>query len=119
MFRKIRDRLLHEFSNIHGLFGFKVNDTNCKVWSRMMEIHVAGLNKLGDLINGQIAMVDETEHGYLKWLTKATIVGAWLLKTIDLYLLGMFIELRTTKNIWDGVTQMFYDRIDQSQYYKF
>lgn len=64
-------------------------------------------------------MVDETEHGYSKWLTKATIVRAWLLKTIDLYILGMFIELRTTKNIWNSVTQMFYDGVDQSQYYKF
>ena len=39
-------------------FGFRLNNTNFKIWSRMIEVHAAGLNKLGYL-NGQTPKVDE------------------------------------------------------------
>lgn len=34
------------------------------------------------------------------------------------YLLGLFIELPTTHDIWENVSQMFYDGADKSQYYE-
>ena len=37
-----------ELPNSNNLpFGFSLNDTNFKIWSRMIEVHVAQLNKLG------------------------------------------------------------------------
>lgn len=55
-----------ESSNINAMpFAFKLNDTNFKVWSRMMEVHAAGLDKLGYL-NGKTPKVDEGDPGCSK-----------------------------------------------------
>ena len=59
-----------ETPNINTLpFGFKLNETNFKMWSRMLELHAAGLNKLGYL-TGQNARVEKeilvTQSGALK-----------------------------------------------------
>lgn len=37
-------------NNLNNLpFALNLNDTNYKIWSRMIEVHAAGLNKLGYL----------------------------------------------------------------------
>jgi hypothetical protein len=39
-----------ESPNLNNLpFGFKLNEKNFKIWSQMIELHAAGLNKLGYL----------------------------------------------------------------------
>ena len=83
----------------------------------MIEVHAAGLNKLGYL-NGQTPKVDEKNDGYTKRCTDEAIGRGWLLKTIEPYLFSLFIDLSTTKDIWDSVTQTFYDGADESQYYE-
>lgn len=54
-------------------FEFKSNDSNYKMWSRMMEVHAEGLNMMGYL-NGQTPVVEETELGFSKWHTEDAIV---------------------------------------------
>lgn len=73
----------------------------------MIEVHVAELNKLSYL-NGQTLKLDEENLDYSKWCTKDTIVRGWLLKTMELHLLGLFIDLPLAKKIWDGAIQIFY-----------
>ncbi|KAM1703262.1 hypothetical protein ACFXTN_026308 [Malus domestica] len=107
-----------ESTNISGVpFGIQLNDTNFKVWSKMMEVHAAGLGKHGYL-TGKISVVEEDSPGYTKWVTEDAIVLGWLLKTKEPYLLSLFIDLPTAKDIWESATQMFYDGSDESQYYE-
>ena len=63
-----------ETPNLNTLpFGFKLNETNFKIWSRMLELHAAGLNKLGYL-TGQNARVEEGNYGYSKWCPEDAVV---------------------------------------------
>ncbi|KAB2634020.1 hypothetical protein D8674_039169 [Pyrus ussuriensis x Pyrus communis] len=107
-----------ESSNVNSIpFGYRLSDSNFKVWSKMMEVHASGLSKQGYL-TGKIPAVDEDDPGYVKWSTEDAIVRGWLLKTMEPHLLGLFIDLPTAKDIWESVTQMFYDGSDESQYYE-
>ncbi|XP_068336401.1 uncharacterized protein [Pyrus communis] len=107
-----------ESSNVNSIpFGYRLSDSNFKVWSKMMEVHASGLGKQGYL-TGKIPAVDEDDPGYVKWSTEDAIVRGWLLKTMEPHLLGLFIDLPTAKDIWESVTQMFYDGSDESQYYE-
>ncbi|XP_068339064.1 uncharacterized protein [Pyrus communis] len=107
-----------ESTNISGVpFGIRLNDTNFKVWSKMMEVHAAGLGKHGYL-TGKIPVMEEDSPGYTKWVTEDAIVRGWLLKTMEPHLLSLFIDLPTAKDIWESATQMFYDGSDESQYYE-
>ena len=106
---------LHNSNNLP--IGFRLNDTNFKIRSRMIEVHAIGLNKLGYL-NGQTPKVDKSNGEYTKWCTKEATVHGWLLKTMEPYLLNLFIDLPTTKDIQASVTQTFYDGVDNSQYYE-
>ncbi|XP_070665261.1 uncharacterized protein [Malus domestica] len=107
-----------ESTNINAVpFGFRLSDSNFKVWSKMMEVHASGLGKQGYLTS-KIPAVDEDDPGYVKWATEDAIVRGWLLKTMEPHLLGLFIDLPTAKDIWETVTQMFYDGSDESQYYE-
>jgi hypothetical protein len=102
--------------NLNNLpFGFKLNET--KIWSRMIELHVAGLNKLGYL-NGQNARMEEGNSGYSRWCIEDALVREWLLKTMKPHLISLFIHLSSAKEIWDSVTQTFYDGADESQFYE-
>lgn len=86
-----------EPSNINTVpFTLKLNDTNFKVWSKMMEVHAAGLNELGYL-SGKTVKVEEEDPGYSKWVIEDAVVRGWLLKTMEPHLLGMFIELPTAQ----------------------
>ena len=63
-----------ESSNLNNLpFSFKLNDTNFKIWSRMIEVHAAGLNKLGYL-NGDTPKVGKNSSRYGKWCVEDAIV---------------------------------------------
>jgi hypothetical protein len=79
-------------------FGFKLNETNFKIWSQMIELHAAGLNKLGYL-TGQNARVEEGNSGYSKWCTEDAVVRGWLLKIMEPHLIGLFIDLSSAKKI--------------------
>lgn len=63
-------------------------------------------------------MVDEKNPGYSTWCIKDAMVRGWLLKTMEPELLGLFIDLPTAKDIWDSVSQTFYDGADESQFYE-
>ncbi|KAM1401796.1 hypothetical protein ACFX14_028551 [Malus domestica] len=107
-----------ESANVNAIpFGFRLSDSNFKVWSKMMEVHASSLGKQGYLM-GKIPAVDEDDPGYVKWSTEDAIVRGWLLKTMEPHLLGLFIDLPTAKDIWESVTQMFYDGSNESQYYE-
>lgn len=104
----------NEFTNISSIpFRYRFNDTNWKVWSKMMEVHASGLDKHGYLI-GKIPVIAEHSLGYTKWVTEDAIVRGWLLKTMETHLLSPFIDLPTTKDIWESASQMFYDGSDES-----
>ena len=82
----------------------------------MIELHAVGLNKLSYL-NGQNPRVEEGNSRHSKWCIEDALVRGWLLKTMEPRLIGLFINLPTTKEIWDSVTQTFYDGADDSQFY--
>ncbi|KAA8517356.1 hypothetical protein F0562_017638 [Nyssa sinensis] len=98
-------------------FGFKLNGSNYSIWSQMMELHVTGQGKLGYL-TGKTPQVDESNSAFMKWYTEDAIVKGWLLKTMKPYLLRLFLSIPTTKDVWEGVSQMYYDRSNESQIYE-
>ncbi|KAA8550082.1 hypothetical protein F0562_001766 [Nyssa sinensis] len=55
---------------------------------------------------------------FMKWNTKDAIINGWLLKTMEPHLLGLFLSLPTTKDVWEGFSQMYYNGFDESQMYE-
>lgn len=72
-----------------------------------MEDHAAGLGKLAYL-TGESTQPDKIDLGFSKRSIEDAIVKGWLLKTMEPHLLGLFIGLPATKNIWDSASHMFY-----------
>lgn len=83
----------------------------------MMEVHTAGLNKMGYL-NGQISAVEKTDPGFFKWHTEDVIVRAWLLETMEPHLIWLFIDLPTAHDIGESITKMLFDGADESRCYE-
>lgn len=98
-------------------FGIKLNGSNYTIWSQMMELHAAGQGKFGYL-TGETPRVDQSDPGYAKWRKEDAIVKGWLVKTMEPDLLGLFLGLPTAAEVWEGVSQMYYDGSDESQIYE-
>lgn len=68
-------------TNINILpFGFKLNDSNYKIWSKMLEVYTSELGQL-DYLTMKILEPEEDDPSHLKWVTEDAIARGWLLRT--------------------------------------
>ncbi|CAL9004611.1 unnamed protein product [Prunus brigantina] len=95
----------------------KLNGSNYSLWSKVLEMHIAGRGKKG-FVTGSIKEPDEDSVDYDAWETGNAIVKGWLINSMDPTLMGFFIHLRTAQEVWEEVARTYYDGSDISQIYE-
>ncbi|KAL5734144.1 hypothetical protein ACOSP7_032005 [Xanthoceras sorbifolium] len=95
----------------------KLDGSNYHLWSKFVEIFVAGKDKYGFLTGKSVkpATINPT---YRRWLADNALVQGWLLGSMTPKIMGMFIRLPTAQAIWEAVARTYYDGADQSIIYE-
>ncbi|KAI5339435.1 hypothetical protein L3X38_018707 [Prunus dulcis] len=83
----------------------------------MMLLHVSGKGKRGYL-TGNVAQVKKDAPGFDSWCIEDSIVKGWLIKIMEPDFVELFLDLPTTKDIWESTAQMYYGAFDESQIYE-
>ncbi|KAM2375497.1 hypothetical protein ACFXTH_044250 [Malus domestica] len=78
--------------------GIKLNGANYGVWSHIVEMFVAGKDKLSYLF-GSNPQPPIDDPAFTKWHTKNTIMKGWLINFMEPNLIGYFLRLLTAKEV--------------------
>ena len=108
-------QIVHHDSSTASI-GIKLNGANYGVWSQIVEMFVAGKDKLGYLF-GSNPQPPIDDPAFTKWRTENAIVKGWLINSMEPNLIGYFLRLPTAKEVWDAVARTYYDGSDISQVY--
>ncbi|CAL8178293.1 unnamed protein product [Prunus armeniaca] len=95
----------------------KLNGSNYPLWSKVLEIHIAGRGRKGFVI-GSTKEPAENSDGYETWEIGNAIIKGWLINSMEPAIMGFFIHLRTAKEVWEEVARTYYDGSDISQIYE-
>lgn len=94
--------------------GVVLSETNYDVWSQIIEIHIAGREKL-DYIIGDSTPPSEKDPSYPKWYAENQKVKGWLLTSMTPEIMKRYLRLRTARAIWNALAKAFYDGSDETQ----
>ncbi|KAL0421755.1 UNVERIFIED_CONTAM: Retrovirus-related Pol polyprotein from transposon RE1 [Sesamum latifolium] len=94
--------------------GWELGESNYDVWSQLMEMQIAGREKL-EYIIGKTTPPKETDTSYAKWYSENQKVKGWLLTSMSPEIMKRYIRLRSARDIWNALAKAFYDGSDESQ----
>ena len=94
--------------------GITFTEVNYDVWSQILEMHIAGCEKL-EYIMGTIPQPKATDASYAKWHAENQKVKGWLLTSMSPEIMKRYLRLRTAREIWNALAKAFYDGSDESQ----
>ncbi|CAL8174021.1 unnamed protein product [Prunus armeniaca] len=83
----------------------------------MMLLHVPCQGKRGYRTK-KAAQVEEDAPGFESWCIEDSIINGWLIKTMETDLVELFLDLPTTKDVWESAVHMYYDASDESHIYQ-
>ena len=107
----------HPNSDNYGIqMGIKLDGQNYALWSQVMEMYIAGKDKLGYIL-GDIPQPEPTDPTFRKWRTENAVVKGWLINSMEPSLISNFIRYPTAQQVWDAVAITFFDGSDTSQVY--
>ena len=95
----------------------KLNGTNYLDRSISVLLVIRGKGQLGYLI-GDSQKPAATEHGYLTWESKNSMVMVWLVNSMEPKIRRYYLSYRTTKEIWDTAKVMYSDVGNVSQLFE-
>ncbi|KAJ0076638.1 hypothetical protein Patl1_35373 [Pistacia atlantica] len=84
--------------NVGFKSGIILNETNYDVWSQIMEMHIAGREKL-EYIMGKTLQPTETNASYAKWYAENQKVKGWLLTSMSPEIMKQYLRLRTARDL--------------------
>ena len=87
--------------------GIKLDGTNDALWSQVVEMYIAGKDKLGYL-NGELVPPPPTDPTFRKLRTENVIVKGWLINSLDPSLMDNFIRFPTAKDVRDSIATTFF-----------
>jgi hypothetical protein len=90
-----------------------LTETNYDVWSQIMEMQIAGREKLEYLMSKTSPKV--TDPSYAKWYAENQKVKGWLLTSMSPEIMKRYLRLPTAREIWSALAKAFYDGADESQ----
>uniref|UniRef100_A0A2N9IKK3 Uncharacterized protein n=1 Tax=Fagus sylvatica TaxID=28930 RepID=A0A2N9IKK3_FAGSY len=90
-----------------------LTETNYDVWSQIMEMQIAGREKLEYLTSKTSPKVTDTS--YAKWYAENQKVKGWLLTSMSPEIMKRYLRLPTAREIWTALAKAFYDGADESQ----
>ena len=91
-----------------------LNETNYDLWSQMLEMQIDENEKLS-FIRGTSSPPKEKDEGYEKWYSDNQNVKRWLLMSMSLEIMKLYIRLPTARDIWKVMSKAFYDGADELQ----
>ena len=91
-----------------------LTEVNYDVWSQIMEMQIAGREKL-DYIMGKTQPPQDSDASYAKWYAENQKVKGWLLTSMSPDIMKRYIRLRTAREIWNALSKAFYDGADETQ----
>ncbi|XP_078166075.1 uncharacterized protein LOC144560701 isoform X2 [Carex rostrata] len=94
----------------------KLTGHNYGLWAQVVEMHLAGKEKLG-YINGTLPAPPTTNENYAKWFAEDSTVKAWLIGSMDSALIGNFIRFPCARDVWKAVVVAYFDGKDKTQVY--
>nr|XP_028954377.1 uncharacterized protein LOC114823160 [Malus domestica] len=95
----------------------KLNGSNYPIWSKVLEMYIARRGRKG-FVTGSTKEPVEDSIEYETWETGNAIVKGWLINSMEPAIMGFFIHLRPTKEVWEEVARTYYDGSDISQIYE-
>ncbi|RVW53437.1 hypothetical protein CK203_095679 [Vitis vinifera] len=88
-------------------------ETNYDVWSQIMEMHIAGCEKLEYRTSKTSLKVTNTS--YAKWYAENQMVKGWLLTSMSPEIMKRNLRLHIAHEIWIALAKAFYDEADELQ----
>ena len=104
------------FDNFDIQMGIKLDCHNYALWSQVMEMYIAGNDKLRYIL-GDNPQPEPTDPAFRKWRTENAVVKGWLINSMESSLINNFIRYPTAQQVWDAVDITFFDGSDTSQVY--
>ena len=95
----------------------KLDGTNYRVWSQILEMHIAGRKKKGYITRRNVAPVED-DSNYDEWNAEDALVQSWLINSMTDQLMSHFMQCGTAKEVWDAVKRSYLDVFDSSQVYE-
>ena len=95
----------------------KLDDTNYALWSQVVEMYVAGKDKL-NYINDDLPQPSTIDPFFRRWRNENTTVKGWLIGSMDPSLIGNFIRFPTAKQVWDAIATTYFNGSDATQVYE-
>ncbi|KAG6763432.1 hypothetical protein POTOM_030847 [Populus tomentosa] len=90
-----------------------LTESNYDVWSQIMEMQIAGREKLEYLVSNTIP--EKTDPSYAKWYAENQKIKGWLLTSMSPEIMKRYLRLPTAHEIWNALAKAFYDGADESQ----
>lgn len=112
---KSLSQVIHVQSENSGFnAGIILTETNYDIWSQIVEMHIAGREKL-DYLVGESAQPGTEDPNYSKWYAENQKVKGWLLTSMTPEIMKRYLRLRTAREIWSALAKAFYDGSDETQ----
>ncbi|KAF9671589.1 hypothetical protein SADUNF_Sadunf12G0063200 [Salix dunnii] len=94
--------------------GVILTETNYDTWSQIIEMQIAGREKL-DYIIGNSPQPDAKDPSYSKWYAENQKIKGWLLTSMNSEIMKRYLRLRTAREIWSALAKAFYDGSDETK----
>ena len=109
--------LINSSSDNFGIqMGIKLNGHNYVLWSQLMEMYIAGKDKIGYIL-WDTPQPEPTDLAFWKWRTENVVVKGWLINSMESSLISNFIQYPTAHQVQDAVAITFFDGSDTSKVY--
>ena len=95
----------------------KLDGANYRVWSQIMEMHIASKRKKG-YITARKAAPAENDPSYDEWEAEDVLVKSWLINSVIDKLMAHFVQCGTAKVVWDAIKRSHLDVSNSSQVYE-
>ncbi|XP_073137592.1 uncharacterized protein [Henckelia pumila] len=95
----------------------RLNGRNYLQWAQSVKIVVCARGKLGHL-TGDLPAPASSDPSYTTWLSKNSIVLAWLVNSMEPQISHRYLWFNTNKEVWDAAKKMYSDLGNTSQVFE-
>ena len=93
-----------------------LDEKNYDLWAPLIQIHIAGRKKMGYL-RGSIKAPVEDDTKYDDLFSEDQKIKSWLLSAMKPEIMKRYIQLSTSKEIWDVLKIAYFDENDEARIY--
>lgn len=114
---KQEQRVVYGDSHSIQITSFRLNGSNFVRWSQSVQMYIRGRGKLGYLTGDQ-PQPDPSDPQHAVWDAENSMVMTWLVNSMEEDISSNYMCYSTAKELWDSVTEMYFDLGNKSQIYE-